>query len=110
MDTQILWRAALVQFVAVALLTLVLVILLPHSFFESWGWLTGPLAWLLCAAFTARFLYLPPGPTLLGAVLVGIPSLLFVLLGLHWLGVLVAIGLFGAWCARLPQERWRAAE
>lgn len=109
MDTQILWRAALVQFVAVAILSLFLGLLLPHSFFESWGWLTGPLAWLLCAALTARFLYLPLAPTLLGAILVGIPSLLFVLLGLHWLGVIVAIALFAAWCARLPQERWRAA-
>lgn len=104
MDTRILWRAALIQLVAVVILSLLLALLLPHSFFESWGWLTGPLAWLLCAGLTARFLYLPPSPTLLGAVLVGVPSLLFVLIGLHWLGVIVAIGLFGVWCARLPQE------
>ena len=47
---------------------------------------------------------LPLGPTLLGAVLAGLPSLLFVILGAHWLGALVAVGLFAAWCARLPQE------
>lgn len=102
MDTQILWRAALVQLVAVALVSLLLGLLLPSSFFESWGWLSGPLAWLACATFTARFLYLPTGATLLGAVLAGIPSLLFVVLGAHWLGALVAVGLFAVWCARLP--------
>jgi len=104
MDTQILWRAALAQLVAVAVLSLVLSLLLPQSFFDSWGWLSGPLAWLACAAFTARFLYLPPAPTLLGAVVAGLPSLLFVILGAHWLGALVAVGLFAAWCARLEPE------
>lgn len=104
MDGQIFWRAAVVQLLAVAVLSLVLAILLPQSFFEDWGWFTGPVAWLLCAAITARFLYLPPGPTLLGAVLAGIPSLLFVVLGAHWLGAIVAVGLFAAWCARLPLD------
>lgn len=102
MDTQILWRAALVQLLAVAVVSLVLALLLPDSFFESWGWLSGPLAWLACAALTARFLYLPLGATLLGAVLAGLPSLLFVVLGAHWLGALFAVGLFAVWCARLP--------
>lgn len=104
MDGRIFWRVALVQLVAVAVLSLLLALLLPGSFFDSWGWFSGPVAWLLCAAFTARFLYLPLGPTLLGAVLAGLPSLLFVILGAHWLGALVAVGLFAAWCARLPQE------
>jgi hypothetical protein len=98
----ILWRAAALQLVAVALLSLLLALLLPHAFFEDWGWLTGPLAWLLCAALTARVLLLPRGPTLLGALLAGIPSALAVLIGLHWLGVALAIGLFSIWCARLP--------
>lgn len=104
MDVQIFWRAALAQLVAVALVSLILSILLPQSFFDDWGWLSGPVAWLACAAFTARFLYLSPPATLLGAVLAGIPSLLFVLLGAHWLGVVVAVGLFAAWCARLEPE------
>ena len=52
--------------------------------------------------------------TLLGAALAGIPSLFAVLIGLHWLGAVVAIGLFALWCARLPGEEaawtsgWRA--
>jgi len=103
MDVAILWRAALLQLVAVAVLSLALGLALPHSFFEDYGWIAGPASWLLCATFTARVLRLPLGPTLLGAVLAGLPSLLAVVAGLHWLGAVVAVGLFAIWCARLPR-------
>jgi hypothetical protein len=102
-------RAALVQLVAVAALSAVLALALPKSFFEDWGWLSGPLAWLACAALTALMLRLPPAPVLLGAILAGIPSALAVVLGLHWLGALVAVILFAAWCARLPERSTMAA-
>jgi hypothetical protein len=102
-------KAALVQLVAVAALSAVLALLLPHTFFEDWGWLSGPLAWIACAALTAMTLRLPTAPVLLGAVLAGVPSVLAVLLGLHWLGALVAVILFAAWCARLPEPAgWSA--
>ncbi len=101
MDTAILWRSALVQLVAVAVLSILLALALPKSFFEDYGWISGPLAWLLCAAFTARVLKLPPGPTMLGALLAGLPSLLFVAIGLHWAGAVVAVACFALWCARL---------
>ena len=103
MDASTLWRAALVQLVAVAVLSLALALALPHDFFEDWGWLTGPVSWMLCAAFTARILGLPLGPTLLGAVLAGLPSLLAVAVGLHWAGAVVAVALFALWCSRLPR-------
>jgi hypothetical protein len=102
-DSEILWRVALVQVVAVAALSLLLGLLLPHGFFEAVGWLVGPLSWMLCAWFTARVVGLPTAPVLIRAVLAGIPSLLFVLLGLHWLGALVAVGLLAALCATLPR-------
>lgn len=105
MNTPILWRAALVQLLAVAILSLALGLALPKDFFEDWSWLTGPAAWLLCAAITARVLSLPLAPTLLGAVLAGLPSLLAVAVGLHWAGALLAIGLFALWCARLATPR-----
>jgi hypothetical protein len=98
------WRAGAVQLVAVAVLSVALALVLPHRFFEDWGWIAGPVAWMACAALTARLLALPPGPTLLGAVLAGIPSVLAVVLGVHWLGAAVAVVLFAAWCARLPRE------
>jgi hypothetical protein len=104
MDTATLWRAALIQLAAVAVLALALGLALPKEFFEDWGWVSGPLSWIACAAFTARVLALPLRPTLLGAVLAGLPSLIAVAIGLHWAGALLAIGLFGLWCARLPRE------
>jgi hypothetical protein len=103
MDSRILWRAALVQLVAVAVLSIVLGLALPHDFFVDWGWIAGPGSWLLCAAFTARVLYLPLVPALIGAVLAGLPSLVAVLIDLHWAGAVLAVGLFALWCARLPR-------
>jgi hypothetical protein len=103
LDTAILWRVAVVQALAVLVLSLILALVFSHGFFESWGWLVGPLAWLACARFTAWAVGLPPGPVLVRAILAGIPSLIFVLFGLHWLGAAVAIGIFAAWCAQLPR-------
>lgn len=103
------WQAAALQALAVATLSILLAILLPHDFFESWGWLAGPAAWLACAALTARLLGLPQAPALLGAVLAGIPSALAVVVGVHWLGAALAVLLFAAWCARLSGAAPRAA-
>jgi hypothetical protein len=103
MDNAILWRVAVVQFLAVLVLSLVLGVLFSHGFFDSWGWLVGPLAWMSCAWLTAAVVGLPVAPVLLRAAGAGIVSALFVLVGLHWLGALVAIGLFAALCARLPR-------
>jgi hypothetical protein len=104
MDVPTLWRAALLQLVAVALLSIALGLALPHSFFEDWGWIAGPASWMLCAAFTARVLRLPPWPTLLGAALAGLPSIVAVLIGLHWAGAVLAVGLFALWCGRLRDQ------
>lgn len=104
MDREILWRVAVIQALAVIVVSLALAIVFSHGFFESWGWLVGPLAWLGCARFTAWAVGLPPAPVVVRSVLSGIPSLLFVLVGLHWLGVIVAIAIFAAWCATLPRE------
>jgi hypothetical protein len=104
MDTSLLWRSALVQLVAVGILFAALALGLPKSFFETWGWLTGPVAWIGCAALTARVLDLPLGNTLLGALLAGIPSAIAVLLGAHEVGGLVSIALFAIWCARTPRQ------
>jgi hypothetical protein len=102
-DSAILWRVALLQVASVGVLSLLLGLVFSHGFFETWGWLVGPLSWLLCAWITARVVGLPEAPVLLRGVLAGIPSLLFVLLGLHWLGALVAVAIFAALCAQLPR-------
>lgn len=98
------WRVGLVQLVAVALLSLVFGAIFSHAFFEDWGWIVGPVLWLGCAWFTARFVRVDVTVAMVGAIGAGLVSAIAVLFGLHWLGALVAIGLFAAWCAREPQE------
>ncbi|MFN8151334.1 MAG: hypothetical protein U0R24_09450 [Solirubrobacterales bacterium] len=100
MDGGLAIRAGALQAAAVALLSIVLALALPHSFFEDWGWLSGPTAWLLCALFTATVLALPRGPAL-GAVLVGLPSIPAVIVGVHSARALIAVILFALWCGRL---------
>ena len=104
MDQSVLWRAAAVQAVSVAVLSIALAVALPHSFFEDWGWIAGPAAWMLCALLTASVVRLPIARVLVGAVLAGLPSLLAVVIGVHWLGAAIAIVLFALWCARLARE------
>jgi hypothetical protein len=104
MDRSVLWRAAAVQAASVAVLSIALALALPHAFFEDWGWLAGPAAWLVCALATAAVLRLPPLRVLVGAALTGLPSVLLVIVGAHWAGAVVAIVLFALWCARLARE------
>jgi uncharacterized membrane protein len=105
MDGSVLWRAAAVQGVSVALLSIALGLALPRSFFVDWGWLAGPAAWLLCALISGAVLRLPVGQVLVGAALAGLPSLLAVAIGVHWLGAVFGVVLFALWCARLARDR-----
>lgn len=98
--SEVFWRVVVVQLVAVAVLALLLALVFSHGFFVDWGWLVGPAAWLGCAWVTARVVGLEPVPTLVRAVLAGLVSVLAVIVGLHWLGLLVAVGLFAYLCAR----------
>jgi hypothetical protein len=103
LDKKIFIKSLIIQLLAVAAVSLILALLLPKSFFESWGWLSGPTAWLLCALATGSVLSLDPFRTVLGAALAGLPSVVFVIAGIHWLGALFAALLFAAWCGRGSQ-------
>jgi hypothetical protein len=109
-DRSILWRAAAVQAIAVAALSIVLAVSLGKAFFQDWGWLAGPGAWLVCSLITARVLSLPLLRTVIGAALAGIPAGIAVLIGVHWLGTVLAVGLFALWCARAPRVPPRGIE
>jgi hypothetical protein len=100
-DSTIAFRAALIQGAGVLFLAILMAILFSDSFFEDWGWLVGPLAWIACAIVTASRLNLPFPEAILGAIGAGIVSLLAVLVGLHWIGAVVAVILFALWCGRL---------
>jgi hypothetical protein len=105
MDSSVVWRAALLQALTLTVVALTLGALLDREFFESWGWLAGPGAWAACALFTGTVLKLPAGPVLAGAALAGIPSLIGVLAGVHWLGAPLAVAAFAAWCGWLARPR-----
>ena len=101
MDAKTALKGSLILLVLVAILGAILGVTLPHDFFESWGWLVGPLAWLGCAALTGALLKLPVPMTLAGAILSGIPGALATLTGVHWLGVAAGVIAFGIWCGWL---------
>jgi hypothetical protein len=104
-DRSVLWRAALVQAIGVAVLSLALGLTLPHEFFEDWGWLAGPGAWGVCALAVAAVLRLPALAVLAGAAVAGLPMLVGVAVGVHWLGSPLALAIFGVWCARVGGRR-----
>ena len=100
MDKRLFWRAALVQAAAVAVVAGILIALpLDGDFFEDNGIWAGPLAWALCALITALILRLPWQLALFAAAAGGIAGGLVAAAGADlWIGVLVAIAVFGACC------------
>jgi hypothetical protein len=101
MDGSVIWRAALLQALLLSVTALILAAALDRQFFVDWGWLAGPAAWAACALVTGAVLRLAPLPVLGGAALAGLPSLVAVLAGVHWLGAPFGVALFAAWCGRL---------
>ena len=104
-DTHVALRAAIVQALAVAALANVLALTLSHGFFEDYGFIAGPGAWLLCAAITAAVLRLPMLLTLVGAAVAGIPSAIATIVGVHWAGAALAVIVFALWCGGLAERR-----
>jgi hypothetical protein len=105
MDRSVAWRAALLQALLVTAVAVALGATLPRSFFEDWGWLAGPGAWGACALVAGAVLRLPRVPVLVGAALAGVPMLIGVAVGVHWLGAPLGLAAFGAWCGRLAGRR-----
>ena len=102
------WRAGLLQGVLVAVVAVALALALPRSFFDDSGWLAGPAAWGGCALVAGAFLRLPPGLVLVGAALSGVPMLIGVAVGIHWIGSPLGLAVFGVWCGWLA-DRGRVA-
>jgi hypothetical protein len=71
-DRRLALKAGAVQLLAVGVVFALLALALPRSFFEDWGIVAGPAAWIACAALTARILHLPTGRILLVAAGAGL--------------------------------------
>jgi hypothetical protein len=99
-NKELFWRALVVQAIAVAVLSAVLIALpLSHDFFEDYGFVVGPLAWAACSAITARVLSVPLAFVLFAAVAGGVAGGLVSLVTSHWVGVGVGLVVFAASCA-----------
>jgi hypothetical protein len=100
MDSALFIRAAVIQALLVGALFMVLVALpLDGDFFEDYGWITGPVAWLACAAVAARILGLPRELAVFAAVAGGVAGALVGLMLSHAAGLVVAVAVFAASCA-----------
>ncbi len=85
------------QAVLVGVLFAILVALpLGDDFFEDYGFVVGPLAWLTCSAASARLLSIPLGYVLFSAVAAGVCGLIVLLAASHIAGMVVALLVFAA--------------
>jgi hypothetical protein len=98
-DGSILWRAALMQTLAVGVLFLALALALPREFFEDWGAVSGPLAWIAASLFTGRVLGLPLRTVAVASAVSGVAAALLGAAVAHAVSLPVAIGGFAALCA-----------
>ena len=104
MDTRTFWKALVVQALLVAVVFVPLALLVSDDFFEDYGWITGPLVWLLCALAAARLLALPPSITLFSAVAGGVASAIVFLVTSHTPGIVAALLVFAASCASYDED------
>jgi hypothetical protein len=98
-NARLFWKALGVQAAAVVVLSAILVALpLGDDFFDDWGFVVGPIAWLTCSLVTARVLSLPMAYVLFSALAGGVAGGLVLLVTSHWPGVVAALLVFAASC------------
>lgn len=106
MDKGLFLRSLAVQALAVALLFAVLLALpLGDDFFEDYGYVTGPVAWIACSLVTARVLKLPAGLVLFAALAGGVAGGLVALATSHTVGLVISLLVFAASCGGYDPER-----
>jgi hypothetical protein len=110
-NARLFWKAFGVQAAAVVVLFAILVALpLGEDFFDDWGFVVGPIAWLACSLVTARVLSLPLAYVLFAAVAGGVAGEIVLLVTSHWAGVVAALLVFAASCGSYDQPAEQAAE
>jgi hypothetical protein len=109
-DKGLFLRALGVQALAVGVVFAVLVALpLPEDFFEDYGVITGPVAWIACSLVTARALSLPPGLVLFAALAGGVAGAIVAFATSHTPGLVVSLLVFAASCGGYDPKRDAAA-
>jgi hypothetical protein len=98
-SARLFWSSLGVQAATLVVLFAVLALSLPREFFRDYGFLAGPVAWLICSVVTWRVLSLPVSVVALAATagaLAGVAPLLT--LG-HTAGLVAALLAFALCCA-----------
>jgi hypothetical protein len=110
-NARLFWKALGVQAAAVVVLFAILVSLpLGEDFFDDWGFVVGPIAWLACSLVTARVLSLPLAYVLFAALAGGVAGEIVLLVTSHWAGVAAALLVFAASCGSYDAAAEQAAE
>jgi hypothetical protein len=105
-DRGLFLRSLGVQALAVAVLFAILLGLpLGDDFFEDYGWLTGPVAWIVCSLITARVLSLPAGLVLFAALAGGVAGAIVSLVTSHTVGLVIGLLVFAASCGGYDPEQ-----
>src|SRR4051812_38536076 len=107
MQGGVFWRAATVQALLVGALFVVLALVVPHGFFEDYGVIVGPLAWVGCALVPGRILNMLRTTTAIAAAASGVAAALVGAAFEHVVSLPVAIGVFGALCASFESRQPR---
>ena len=112
MDKRLFWRAALV-FAAVVAVEAGILIALPlgDDFFDDYGLVAGPLAWVIGAVITALILKLPWSLAVFAAGAGGVCAVLVDIAGgKHWMGPIIGIAVFAACCGGYETAQREMAE
>jgi hypothetical protein len=108
-NARLFWKSLVVQAVVVAIPFAILDAALDRSFFEDWGWLTGPVVWFLCSLVTARILRMPQGYVLFSALAGGVAGGIVFAATSHLPGMIAALLVFAASCGSYDPEAETAA-
>lgn len=103
-DAGLFWKSLAVQAAVLAVPFALLALTLEREFFEDWGWLTGPVVWLLASVVTARVLALPLGYVLFSAVAGGVAGAIVFMLASHLAGMVAGLLVFAASCGSYDPE------
>ena len=99
------WTALISQALLVAAISGVLIALpLDDDFFEDWGWLTGPAAWIASSLVTARVIRQPISAVLFSALAGGVAGTIVFLVASHWPGVVAGLLVFAASCGSYDES------
>jgi len=107
-SVRLFWKSLGVQAAMLALPCALLALTLERSFFVDWGWLTGPVVWLLASAASARIVSLPLRYALSCALAGGVAGALVFLVGSHAAGMVAALLVFAAGCGTSGSAAERA--